>query len=67
MRTAIDLTDSESDSLAAALGRMYGRDVHLNVVLDPGVLGGIRVELGDDVIDGTVAGRLDDARRRMTT
>lgn len=67
VRTAIDLTDSESDSLAAALGRMYGRDVHLNVVLDPGVLGGIRVELGDDVIDGTVAGRLDDARRRMTT
>lgn len=67
VRTAIDLTDSESDQLAAALGRMYGREVHLNVVLDHGVLGGIRVELGDDVIDGTVAGRLDDARRRMTT
>lgn len=67
VRTAIDLTDSESDSLAMALGRMYGRDIHLNVVLDPSVLGGIRIELGDDVIDGTVAGRLDDARRRMTT
>ncbi len=39
--------------------------VHLNVVVDPDVIGGIRVEIGDDVIDGTVVSRLDDARRRL--
>ena len=39
--------------------------VHLNVVVDPDVIGGMRVEIGDDVIDGTVASRLDDARRRL--
>lgn len=67
VRTAIDLTKTEHKKLVAALRRLYDRDVHLNVVVDASVLGGIRVELGDEVIDGTVAGRLDEARRRLTT
>jgi F-type H+-transporting ATPase subunit delta len=65
VRTASDLDADQRDRLAAALASQYDRDVQLNVVIDPDVLGGIRVELGDDVIDGTVASRLDDARRRM--
>jgi F-type H+-transporting ATPase subunit delta len=35
------------------------------VEVEPSVLGGIRVQVGDEVIDGTVAGRLEDLRRRM--
>jgi F-type H+-transporting ATPase subunit delta len=35
------------------------------VVVDPELIGGLRVEIGDDVIEGTVASRLDDARRRI--
>lgn len=66
IRSAIELTDEQRDRLGAALTRQYGRDVQLNVVVDPDVLGGIRVELGDDVIDGTIVGRLDDARRKIT-
>lgn len=66
VRTAIELTTAEHDQLVAALHRMYDRDVHVNVIVDPTVLGGIRVELGDEVIDGTVASRLDEARRRLT-
>lgn len=65
VRTVIDLNEQERARLAEALGRQYGRNIHLNIVVDPTVLGGVKVELGDDVIDGTVAGRLDDARRRM--
>lgn len=67
VRTAIELTTAEHDQLVAALRRMYDRDVHVNVVVDPAVLGGIRVQLGDEVIDGTLASRLDEARRRLTT
>ena len=65
VRTARPLGDAASRRLAAALSRQYGRPVHLNEVVDPGVVGGIRVEVGDDVIDGTVANRLDEARRQL--
>jgi F-type H+-transporting ATPase subunit delta len=35
------------------------------VVLDPEVVGGLRVAIGDDVIDGTVSGKLEDAQRKL--
>lgn len=65
VQVARALEDGETARLRAALAKQYGRDVHLDVVVDPDLLGGIRVEIGDDVIDGTVAGRIDDARRRL--
>ena len=65
VRVARPLADADRERLAGALARSYGRDVHLNVIVDPEVIGGIRVEIGDDVIDGTVASRLDDAGRRL--
>ena len=65
VRVAHDLPELERTRLAGALERQYGRPVHLNVVVDPSVLGGVRVEIGDDVIDGTISGRLEDARRRL--
>ncbi|WP_340538011.1 F0F1 ATP synthase subunit delta [Nocardioides sp. GXZ039] len=65
VRVARELTDSETRRLTAVLSAQYGRPVHLNLLVDPTVLGGIRVEIGDDVIDGTVSSRLDDARRKI--
>lgn len=65
VRTARPLGASDRERLAAALSRNYGRPVHLNVVVEPGLIGGLRIEIGDDVIDGTVASRLDDARRQL--
>ena len=65
VRVARKLADQDAQRLAGALARQYDRPVHLNVVVDPEVVGGMRVEIGDDVIDGTVATRLDDARRRL--
>ncbi|MEJ7774390.1 MAG: F0F1 ATP synthase subunit delta [Nocardioidaceae bacterium] len=65
VRVAKPLEDAELKRLAKVLKRQYDRPVHLNVVVDPTVLGGVRIEIGDDVIDGTVAGRLDEARRRF--
>jgi F-type H+-transporting ATPase subunit delta len=65
VRTATELSPAQRDRLAAALARIYSRDVHLNVVLDPRVIGGLSVRIADDVIDGTVAGRLETVRRRL--
>jgi F-type H+-transporting ATPase subunit delta len=65
VRVAQPLSEAERDRLRTALSRQYGREVHVNEVVEPEVIGGIRVEIGDDVIDGTVAGRLEDARRRL--
>ncbi|MDF1603762.1 F0F1 ATP synthase subunit delta [Nocardioides sp. YIM 152315] len=65
VRVVSPLGKAERDRLADALSKQYGKKVHLNEVVDPGVLGGLRVEIGDDVIDGTVSSRLDDARRKL--
>jgi F-type H+-transporting ATPase subunit delta len=65
VHVARDLEDAEHQRLQGVLARQYDKPVHLNVVVDPEVVGGVKVEIGDDVIDGTVASRLDDARRRL--
>ncbi len=59
------LSDSERERLSRALKSQYGREIHLNEIVDPSVVGGMRVEIGDDVFDATVSSRLDDARRKL--
>ncbi|MFD7105648.1 F0F1 ATP synthase subunit delta [Streptomyces celluloflavus] len=63
--TAVPLDEGQRERLGASLARMYGRQVHLNLDVDPGVLGGVQVRIGDEVINGTVADRLEEATRRM--
>lgn len=65
VRVARPLDKSEAQRLTAALTEQYGRPVHLNVIVDPDVLGGIKVEIGGDVIDGSISSRLDAARRKL--
>ena len=65
VHTARELSEGDRDRLAEALSQQYSTSVHLLVVLDPSVIGGLRVEIGDDVIDGTVANKLEDAQRRL--
>ncbi len=66
VRVAAPLTDEQADRLGAVLGRIYGREVQLQVDVDPRVLGGVQVRVGDEVLDGTVARRLEDVRTRLT-
>lgn len=51
--------------LGEQLRRIYGQSVDTAEHVDPAVLGGVRVEIGDDVIDGTVAVKLAEARREL--
>lgn len=65
VRVARPLSDTELRRLTESLERQYDRPVHVNIVVDPDLLGGVRIEIGDDVIDGTVASRLNEAHRAM--
>ncbi|MFJ4923418.1 F0F1 ATP synthase subunit delta [Streptomyces sp. NPDC088725] len=63
--SAVPLTDVQKQRLGAALARLYGHTMHLNLEVDPEVLGGISVRIGEEVIDGTIADRLEEAARRL--
>jgi F-type H+-transporting ATPase subunit delta len=62
----VPLTERQRERLGTALARLYGHEVQLNIQVDPALIGGIRVEIGDELIEGSVVSRLDDARRRLT-
>ncbi|MFF5564736.1 F0F1 ATP synthase subunit delta [Streptomyces sp. NPDC012623] len=63
--SAVPLTDVQKQRLGAALAKLYGHTMHLNLDVDPEVLGGITVRVGDEIINGTVAARLEEAERRL--
>ena len=63
--TAAPLTPVQEQRLAGLLARIYGRTIGLQVTVDPTVLGGLLVQVGDEVIDGTIAHRLEAARRQL--
>ena len=57
--SAMPMTDDQVQPLLAALERKYGRKVNAQVEVDPELIGGARIVVGDKVIDATVRGRLD--------
>lgn len=65
VRTPVALTPDQESRLADTLGRIYGRTISLQVELDQNLLGGLVVQVGGEVIDGSVAGRLAAARRSL--
>jgi F-type H+-transporting ATPase subunit delta len=65
VRVATELSAAQRSRLAAALATAYGHDVHLNLVLDPQVIGGMIIRIGGEQIDGSVATRLAEVRRRL--
>lgn len=65
VRTAVALTDDQERRLADTLGRIYRRAMVLQIDFDKAVLGGVVVQVGDEVIDGSIAGRLEHARRTI--
>jgi F-type H+-transporting ATPase subunit delta len=65
VRVASPLDDDIKQRLAAALARTLGHEVRLQVEVDPEVVGGIVVQVGDEVFDGTMSRRLAQARRGL--
>jgi F-type H+-transporting ATPase subunit delta len=65
VRTAVALGPAQEEQLTATLTRLYGRAIALQVELDESLLGGMVIRVGDEVIDGSVSGRLAAARRSI--
>jgi F-type H+-transporting ATPase subunit delta len=64
--SAVPLSDQQRQRLGSVLAKLYGRQMHLNLDVDPEILGGITVRVGDEVINGSIADRLSEAERRLT-
>ena len=64
---AKETDDADRDAIARQLSRMFGKDVVPHLTVDPAIMGGVIVHVGDTVLDGSVRKRLSSLRRRMLT
>jgi len=62
---AADLTESQRTRLTAVLARIYHHPVSIQLNVDPALLGGLAVTVGDEVIDGTLSARLTAAENKL--
>lgn len=62
---AAPLTPAQLTRLERSIVTQYGREARIDLVIDPAVLGGLRVQVGDEVVDGTIAARLSDLRLQL--
>ncbi|MFC7340971.1 F0F1 ATP synthase subunit delta [Saccharopolyspora griseoalba] len=65
IRSAFPLSEEQQQRLANTLQRIYARPIALHFEIDPEVQGGLLIKVGDEVIDGSVAGRLQTLRRDL--
>ena len=64
---ARETDDAGRTAIAAQLSRVFGKEVVPHISVDPAIMGGVVVHVGDTVLDGSVRRRLSTLRRRMLT
>ncbi len=62
---AAEISDDQRTRLSEVLGRIYGHQVTVQMQVDPKLLGGLRITVGDEVIDGTLSSRLTTAETQL--
>ena len=65
--TATPLKKEQIKRLVEVYSAKVGRQVHINSVVDPTVLGGMRIQVGDEVTDNTVVAQLQNLHRKVQT
>ena len=63
--SARPLTEQQVEKLRTELERIYGKPVDLSLIVDEAVIGGVKVTVDDDIIDGTIATSLAEARQQI--
>ena len=59
------ITETQASRLQVGLNSLYGRELKINITVDPTLIGGIRVQVGDEVLDASVITRLLELRRQL--
>ena len=67
VRAAMEVDAGERQRIADALGRLTGKPVELQVSIDPSLLAGARVEIGDLLVDATTRHRLDQLQEQLAS
>lgn len=65
IRSAVALDDATIERLTSALGRATGKTVEAKVIVDPSVIGGLVARVGDVVIDGSIARKVESLRQKI--
>ena len=65
LTTAVELDAEERDRIAGKLSRHLGKEISLAVVVDHRIIGGLKLQYGDRLIDASLATRLQQLRRRL--
>ena len=63
--TAVELDSADRERIARELSKRLAKDVKLSVVVDRKILGGLKLQYGDRIVDASVATRLEQLRRRL--
>lgn len=63
--SAVELSEEERERIAALIRRRFGADVDCEFHVDPSLLGGLHIRVGDTVIDGTLASQLERLREQL--
>jgi len=64
--TALPLTPNEQDNIKQSLAAKIGQDAEINFKVNPSILGGLIIRVGDKVVDGSVAGQLEGMRKSLS-
>ena len=63
--SSVELTELQRSRLQTSLNKLYGRQLKLNSTIDPSIVGGLVVKVGDEVVDASVASRVAELRRTL--
>jgi F-type H+-transporting ATPase subunit delta len=66
IETAMPLSDAQLAEITAALGKRFGKRIEATVEVNPALIGGARIAVGDTVIDGSVRGKLSSMAQALT-
>jgi len=65
--STVELSEAQRSRLETSLNKLYGRQLKLNTAIDPSLVGGLVVKVGDEVVDASVASRVADLRRALAS